>query len=214
MQTVSETGGATAGGELGRVVEITEGVKRVLAIAAHISRVGVNAIIMARRAGDLARGFGVLSTELRTFTVSVTELMERLRETSFRLVRDVSALLQQSRNRQLLERTRDGLVRCNGPAVMDAVLAAQSAGVTERMARLQGVRRELSAILETARQLGQFGTVLARTARLLGETQLFEPEVNISRPQPQGSALGARAAAVGAALLPFQAMLDVEQARA
>ena len=51
--------------------------------------------------------------------------------------------------------------------------------------------------------------VLARTARLLGETQLFEPEVNISRPQPQGSALGARAAAVGAALLPFQAMLDV-----
>jgi hypothetical protein len=49
---------------------------------------------------------------------------------------------------------------------MDAVLAAQSAGVTERMARFQGLRRELSAILETARQLGQFGTVLARTARI------------------------------------------------
>lgn len=52
--------------------------------------------------------------------------------------------------------------------------------------------------------------VLSRIAAHLSATRLFEPEDNIDRPRPEASALGAKSAAVGAALLPFQALCDSE----
>jgi len=49
-------------------------------------------------------------------------------------------------------------------------------------------------------------TILTRTANYLSTVRLFEPETNIVRPIPKGSSLGAQGTAIGAALLPFQAL--------
>ncbi len=46
--------GAGADGGLACAVEINESVKRIVALAAHINKIGVNAILLAHRAGDLA----------------------------------------------------------------------------------------------------------------------------------------------------------------
>lgn len=44
--------GAGADGGLACAVEINESVKRIVALAAHINKIGVNAILLAHRAGD------------------------------------------------------------------------------------------------------------------------------------------------------------------
>lgn len=155
-----------AGGELIRAVEISEGVKRVAAITARISRVGINAIVLAHRAGDLARGFGVLSNELRTFTQQVTVLMTKLSQTSLQMVESVSALLRQSHNVTLLKRTQHELRRRDAPPMVDAVLDRRIGDCRQRKDELGRLQRELQTLLEEARQSGQFGTVLARTARI------------------------------------------------
>lgn len=53
--------------------------------------------------------------------------------------------------------------------------------------------------------------VLAETARVLADQDLFEVEENIARPVPIGSAYGPKAAALGAAHLVFHALSFAEQ---
>ncbi len=50
------------------------------------------------------------------------------------------------------------------------------------------------------------GAILARTAEALAAQDLFEPESNIARPKPVGSAFGPKSAAIGAAQLVFHAL--------
>lgn len=53
--------------DLLRIVRINEEIKRVVSVAFKINIMALNAIFLAKRAGNAALGFGVLSNELRVF---------------------------------------------------------------------------------------------------------------------------------------------------
>ena len=64
-----------AGQELRRIVRISEEIKRVVATAFKINLMAMNAIFLAKRAGQSALGFGVLSNDLRRFATDLPTQM-------------------------------------------------------------------------------------------------------------------------------------------
>ncbi len=158
--------GAGAGGGLACAVEISESVKRIVALAAHINKIGVNAILLAHRAGDLARGFGVLSNELRAYTRQVTTSMKCLSEVSFCIVGEVSALLRKAHNLRLIEKTQQELRVLGKESLLDPVLERASQECLDRTHQLGRLHRELGSAVEEAQNLGQLGSVLASAARI------------------------------------------------
>jgi hypothetical protein len=59
------------GRELRRIVRASEEIKSVVATAARIDLMAMNAIFLAKRAGRNALDFGVLSNELRRFAMDL-----------------------------------------------------------------------------------------------------------------------------------------------
>ena len=57
-----------AGRELRRIVRINEEIKSVVSTAFKINLMAMNAIFLAKRAGQSALGFGVLSNESVSYT--------------------------------------------------------------------------------------------------------------------------------------------------
>lgn len=166
VHAVNPRAAASAGRELVRAVEINEVVKRIAVIAAQIDMMAINAILLARRAGDRARGFGVLSNELRAFTVEVSSKMSVLRETTFRVVSNVSAILQEGQRLALLDRAFRALERAGVARMLDETIARRDAEQDARMTGFARLRRTLNDALHEADGLGQLGSVLARTARI------------------------------------------------
>lgn len=71
------------GRELRRIVHINEEIKSVVATAFKINLMAMNAIFLAKRAGQTALGFGVLSNELRRFATDLQKQMSLLREMTY-----------------------------------------------------------------------------------------------------------------------------------
>lgn len=151
--------------ELVRTVRIGEGVKQIVMVAGRVRSIATNAILLAHRAGNLARGFGVLSRELRGFTDQVTAQMNILSECTCLLVSEVSASLRVSHRTQLLARTRD-LVNADTAAAntVTAVLSRHASGAEAQSISIEKLHMRLGAALAATDQVTQFGTVLARTA--------------------------------------------------
>ena len=72
-----DTGVSSSGAALDllRIVRINEEIKRVVSVAFKINIMALNAIFLAKRAGNAALGFGVLSNELRVFSKDLRESM-------------------------------------------------------------------------------------------------------------------------------------------
>ena len=157
---------AEAGRELRRIVRINEEIKSVVSTAFKINLMAMNAIFLAKRAGQSALGFGVLSNELRRFASDLQVQMAGLRETTYGSVATVTALLKQSRISRLLERARteaqgDGKALIQGLANRrDETTLARN---DEQMAALN---RRLSHMIADTAQLVELGSVLARSAKI------------------------------------------------
>ena len=157
---------AEAGRELRRIVRINEEIKSVVSTAFKINLMAMNAIFLAKRAGQSALGFGVLSNELRRFASDLQLQMAGLREATYGSVATVTALLKQSRISRLLERARTeaqgdgkGLIQSLANRRDETTLARND----EQMAALN--RRLTHMIADTA-QLVELGSVLARSAKI------------------------------------------------
>ena len=157
---------AEAGRELRRIVRINEEIKSVVSTAFKINLMAMNAIFLAKRAGQSALGFGVLSNELRRFASDLQLQMAGLREATYGSVATVTALLKQSRISRLLERARieaqgdgKGLIQSLASRRDETTLARND----EQMAALN--RRLTHMIADTA-QLVELGSVLARSAKI------------------------------------------------
>jgi methyl-accepting chemotaxis protein len=157
---------AEAGRELRRIVRINEEIKSVVSTAFKINLMAMNAIFLAKRAGQSALGFGVLSNELRRFASDLQLQMAGLREATYGSVATVTALLKQSRISRLLERARTeaqgdgkGLIQSLTNRRDETTLARND----EQMAALN--RRLTHMIADTA-QLVELGSVLARSAKI------------------------------------------------
>jgi hypothetical protein len=148
--------------ELQRVVTMREGIKVVVAYAFRVNVLGLNAILLAKKFGDAASGFGVISSELRVFGRELREQMLALNSASVQLVSLATRQLKLGRQMLLMQQA-DAAVQPSG-AYMRAALQGQQ----EEFARLQqGISQTLghmSERVEAAHQSCLFGVVIARSA--------------------------------------------------
>jgi hypothetical protein len=154
------------GRELRRIVNTNEEIKRVVATASRINLMAMNAIFLAKRAGQTALGFGVLSNELRSFSMELQKQMTLLREMTYGSVATVTALVKQARLNSVLERTRNessGIGRSLIDEFMRNRRVLAYAGHREQIFALN---RRLSQMIADTTQLAELGSVLARSAKI------------------------------------------------
>lgn len=163
---VGEEGAAQPAGpalDLLRIVRINEEIKRVVAVAFRINIMALNAIFLAKRAGNAALGFGVLSNELRVFSKDLRERMMTLTRLIHELVAEVSVILQAAREDGIFQRTAAGLADAT---CLCAVLARREERQAARNARIAALRRELRLAVDDASRLVELGGVLAKSAKI------------------------------------------------
>ena len=157
---------AEAGRELWRMVRINEGIKSVVSAAFKINLMAMNAIFLAKRAGQSALGFGVLSNELRSFAGDLQQQMAALREATSASVAAVTVLVKQSRVSRLLERAgveAQGESKTLIQELLQLRAETRLAGSNQQMATLN---RGLSHMIADTVQLVELGSVLARSAKI------------------------------------------------
>ncbi len=91
--------------DLALSVSINHGLKQVIEISHQINLVAMNAILVAKRAGQQSSGFKVVAMELRVFSQKMEEMMARLGEMIFRLVKRIADLRKLQKNLSLLAMT-------------------------------------------------------------------------------------------------------------
>lgn len=152
-----------AGADLLRIVRINEGIKSVVAVAFKINIMALNAIFLAKRAGNAALGFAVLSNELRAFSGDLRESMEALRRLVHEAVGRVSVLLQDMRRSALLD---DAVGRVEGRPELVEVIRKRQELTRQRTLEVAALRRELKLALDSSFQLADLGGVLAKSAKI------------------------------------------------
>ncbi|MBP8133145.1 MAG: chemotaxis protein [Zoogloea oleivorans] len=155
---------STNRGELARIVLVNEEIKAIVATAFRINLMALNAIFLAKRAGNAALGFGVLSNELRRFAQDLTRHMASLRDMTSGSVGSVTGVVQQQRNSAILA----AAIRLSGDGV-PGVKDARKRGATrlaEQQAKLRTLDMRLRAAVEETQQLVELGGVLARSAKI------------------------------------------------
>jgi len=150
--------------DLSGMVGLNEEIKRVIALAFRVNLMALNAIILARRAGTAARGFGVLSDELRRFTCELEQAMGELRRLTWQAVSAVTLRVKQARITQVLQ-------RCVGHGGRSAELAGLRLAALERtanseLAHFVRLTPALNDAIGDADRIGLMGGVLARTAKI------------------------------------------------
>ncbi len=156
----SPTGAAL---DLLRIVRINEEIKRVVAVAFKINIMALNAIFLAKRAGNSALGFGVLSNELRVFSKDLREAMMALTRLIHESVSEVSVILQESRQDTLFQRA---VRECPDSRQLRTVLDRRDARHAVRAERIGKLRRELRMAVDDAARLVELGGVLAKSAKI------------------------------------------------
>lgn len=151
-------------GELAGIVRVNEEIKAIVATAFRINLMALNAIFLAKRAGNAALGFGVLSNELRRFAQDLTRHMSSLRDMTSGSVGSVTGVVQQQRNSAILAEA----IRQSGDGVPGVREARQrgAARLAEQQAKLRALDLRLRAAVEETQQLVELGGVLARSAKI------------------------------------------------
>jgi hypothetical protein len=151
--------------DLRRIVRINEEIKTIVATAFRINLMALNAIFLAKRAGQAALGFGVLSNELRGFAVALGDNMNELRRMTFSSVVAVTAMVKRARLERILEctdRQSDGKAQ--------ALLATRNTPATNRRGcdadDMKTIQRELQQRLDDTARLIELGAILARSAKI------------------------------------------------
>jgi hypothetical protein len=155
-----------AGGELRRIVRINEEIKSVVATAFKINLMAMNAIFLAKRAGQNALGFGVLSNELRRFATDLQQQMTVLREMTYGSVATVTGLLKQTQLNRVLDRARAEAVGEGRKLIDDFLRSRHAEAMLRHEERIVALNRRLTQMIADTAQLVELGSVLARSAKI------------------------------------------------
>ena len=155
-----------SGRELRRIVRINEEIKVVVKTAYRINLMAMNAIFLAKRAGQSALGFGVLSNELRRFATDLEQQMITLGQATGGSVATVTAMVKEARIIRVLERARK-LSNGKGKDIIDEFLRRrQDTTLSERQDQVAALNRNLAMMIESTSRLVEMGGVLARSAKI------------------------------------------------
>lgn len=155
-----------SGRELRRIVRINEEIKTVVKTAYRINLMAMNAIFLAKRAGQSALGFGVLSNELRRFATDLEQQMLALGQATGGSVSTVTAMVKEARVIKVLERAR---TQCEGVGreIIDDLLRRRSTTTfSDRQDQVAALNRNLAMMIESTASLVEMGGVLARSAKI------------------------------------------------
>lgn len=158
--------GGGSGRELRRIVRINEEIKKVVKTAFRINLMAMNAIFLAKRAGQSALGFGVLSNELRRFAAELEQQMVALGQATSASVVMVTAVLKEAQLVGMLERAQ---AQCDdaGRQALEAVLQRhREKTLSEQRDKVAAVNRSLTMMIEGTARLVEMGGVLARSAKI------------------------------------------------
>jgi hypothetical protein len=155
-----------AGRELRRIVRINEEIKSVVSTAFKINLMAMNAIFLAKRAGQSALGFGVLSNELRRFASDLQQQMVALRDATYGSVATVTVLVQQARIGRLLERARIEAQDEGKASILDLLHRRDESTLARNDQQMAALNRRLSHMIADTAQLVELGSVLARSAKI------------------------------------------------
>lgn len=143
------------------IVRINEQIKAVIGDAFRVRMMSLNALILAKRAGQSAVGFGVLSNELRGFASELQGAMQGLQESTTGLLQAVTLNARAALSGRILERLPEqALHRAGG------MLARNRHRLDDRYAEVVHWRGKLASILEEAVRTVELGNVLARSTRI------------------------------------------------
>ena len=154
------------GQELRRIVRTNEEIKRVVATAFKINLMAMNAIFLAKRAGQSALGFGVLSNELRRFAMDLQKQMSQLREMTYGSVATVTALVKQARLNRVLERARKESSGIGRSLIEEFLRTRHNVAFSRHNEQIAALNRRLSQMIADTTQLVELGSVLARSAKI------------------------------------------------
>lgn len=153
---------ASMSAELSRIVGINEEIKKVVRVAFQVNLMAINAILTARRAGQAARGFSVISTELRQFSAGLEAAMQSLRRQTCRTVTVLAQQLQQGMHSAVLRRAR----ALRPSPILQEVLDRREREEVAARTEMLGAQGALVKELHQAILLGERGQVLARSAKI------------------------------------------------
>lgn len=154
------------GRELRRIVRTNEEIKSVVATAFKINLMAMNAIFLAKRAGQTALGFGVLSNELRRFATDLQKQMALLREMTYGSVSTVTALVKQARVSRVLERAREESSGAGRKLIDEFMQTRRGLEVSLQREQIAALHRRLGQMIADTAQLVELGSVLARSAKI------------------------------------------------
>jgi Methyl-accepting chemotaxis protein (MCP) signalling domain len=140
-------------------VLIHEEVKVVIRNCFEINLMGLNAILLAKKAGESARGFGVISSELRLLSIELQTAMQRLSALTQELLAAATQRLQVERR---LARLSDASAHSEH---IRTILAPAMQQAHSRLSNLVAASR-FDECLADANRACTFGLVLARSARI------------------------------------------------
>jgi methyl-accepting chemotaxis protein len=154
------------GRELRRIVRTNEEIKSVVARAFKINLMAMNAIFLAKRAGQSALGFGVLSNELRRFAMDLQKQMTQLREMTYGSVATVTALVKQARLNSVLERARKESSGIGRGLIDEFMRGHHGLAAARHREQIAALNRRLNQMIADTTQLVELGSVLARSAKI------------------------------------------------
>ena len=158
--------GQDSGRELRRIVRINEEIKTVVKTAYRINLMAMNAIFLAKRAGQSALGFGVLSNELRRFATDLEQQMIALGQATAGSVVTVTAMVKEAHIVSVMERAH---AQCDGAGreIIDRFLRRRLATtLSDRLDKVAALNRNLAMMIESTASLVEMGGVLARSAKI------------------------------------------------
>lgn len=155
---------ASANSELLRVAALRQGIRLIASNAFRVNTLGLNAILLAKRFGEQARGFGVISSELRGFSKALGREMGVMNDDSVQLVNLATRQMKLHRQMLLMAGASDSL---NAPnRLMQAAVERQAAEHAAMAAGIRAIGIRMQQRIDDAYQVCLFGTVIARSARI------------------------------------------------
>jgi hypothetical protein len=149
---------------LRRTARINEEIKHVVRISNGINLTAVNAMLVAKRAGERSRGYGVVSGELRNFSSKLEANMGETTALVSGMVRDVAFLMNQDRSRRQMERALRMSERAAG--LLGPAMGRKANAVAEMRMKIHGLGDTLSRQVGGSMRLCQTGSALARSAKI------------------------------------------------
>ncbi|QEY15297.1 hypothetical protein D0C16_04500 [Cellvibrio sp. KY-GH-1] len=148
--------------DLALIVRVNEDIKKIVRLASKINILALNAILVSRRAGDVALGFGVISDELRKFSKELTDIMNNLTVLSYESVQVVSQHQRYLRINHLLTLARDN----SDAQFIEAQLFNSNKHALVLKNNLRQGYQLLSKLINDADDSSRFGSVISRSLKI------------------------------------------------